>query len=158
MKDSLKTGVTFGVTSGVITSLGLMVGLHSGTQSKLAVVGGIVIIAVADAFSDAFGIHISEESKNDGTALEVWESTAATFFAKCLVALTFAVPVLWLDLDVAIVVSALWGLSLLAALSYVLARTQRAPAWKVIGEHVGIGVAVIAITHYLGVWVRRTFE
>lgn len=158
LKESLKTGVAFGLTSGVITTLGLMVGLHSGTQSRIAVVGGIVTIAVADAFSDALGIHISEESKSDGTALEVWESTAATFFAKFVVALTFVIPILWLDLGAAIVVSALWGLWLLAVLSYVVAQAQRVPAWKVIGEHVGIGIAVIGITHYIGEWVRRTFE
>ena len=56
MKESLKTGITFGLTSGVITTLGLMVGLHSGTGSRIAVIGGILTIAVADAFSDALGI------------------------------------------------------------------------------------------------------
>ncbi|MDI6733408.1 MAG: hypothetical protein QME51_05200, partial [Planctomycetota bacterium] len=60
MNHSIKTGFSFGSTSGVITTLGLMVGLHSGTHSKFAVLGGIVTIAVADAFSDALGIHISE--------------------------------------------------------------------------------------------------
>jgi len=49
MKHQLKTGVSFGLTSGIITTLGLMVGLHSGTQSRIAVVGGILTIAIADA-------------------------------------------------------------------------------------------------------------
>ncbi|MFO0733191.1 MAG: hypothetical protein U0361_19945 [Nitrospiraceae bacterium] len=35
------------------------------THSKSAVVGGIVTIAIADAL-DALGIHIAEESKNNG--------------------------------------------------------------------------------------------
>ena len=43
-----------------------------------------------------------------------------------------------------------WGLSLLAVLSDALARAQRVPPWKVIGEHVVIGLCVVAITHYLG--------
>ena len=64
MKDSLRTGISFGLTSGIITTLGLMVGLHSGTHSRVIVIGGILTIAIADAFSDALGIHISEESKN----------------------------------------------------------------------------------------------
>ncbi len=157
MKGSFKTGVSFGVTSGVITTLGLMVGLHSGTHSKLAVLGGIVTIAIADAFSDALGIHISEEAKNSEPASAVWESTISTFLAKCVIALSFVVPLLLFELDTAIRVSALWGLSLLTALSFVLAQAQRIAAWKVIGEHLAIGVCVIAITHYVGDWVRVTF-
>ena len=53
MKHSLKVGFSFGLTSGIITTLGLMVGLHSGTNSKIAVIGGVLTIAIADAFSDA---------------------------------------------------------------------------------------------------------
>jgi VIT1/CCC1 family predicted Fe2+/Mn2+ transporter len=82
MKHSLKTGFSFGLTSGIITTLGLMVGLHSGTHSKLVVVGGILTIAIADAFSDALGIHISEESENKHTKKEIWESTISTFLSK----------------------------------------------------------------------------
>jgi len=55
--------MSFGLTSGIITTLGLIVGLHSGTHSKLAVIGGILTIAMADALSDALGIHVSEESE-----------------------------------------------------------------------------------------------
>jgi hypothetical protein len=113
MKHSLKTGFSFGSTSGIITTLGLMVGLHAGTRSKLAVMGGILTIAIADAFSDALGIHISEESENKHTTKEIWESTAATFLSKFVFAITFLVPVLWLELPTAIVVSVAWGLSLL---------------------------------------------
>ena len=156
MKPSFKTGLSFGLTSGVITTLGLVVGLHSGTHSRAVVIGGIVTIAVADALSDALGIHIAEESKNHGVVSEIWESTIATFVAKFLTALTFVVPMLLLPLEEAVRVSAVWGLSLLAVLSYVLARAQQVPAWKVIMEHVVIGVSVIAITHYVGDWIHAT--
>ena len=93
MLHSLKTGFSFGLTSATITTLGLMVGLESGTNSKLAVIGGIVIIAVADAFSDALGIHISEESESKHTPKEIWTSTISTFLTKFIFALTFVVPV-----------------------------------------------------------------
>ena len=158
MKPSFKTGLSFGLTSGVITTLGLVVGLHSGTHSRAVVIGGIVTIAVADALSDALGIHIAEESKNHGVVSEIWESTIATFVAKFLTALTFVVPMLLLPLEEAVRVSAVWGLSLLAVLSYVLARAQQVPAWKVIMEHVVIGVSVIAITHYVGGWIHSALS
>jgi len=156
MKSSLKTGLSFGLTSGVITTLGLMMGLHSGTHSRSIVIGGIVTIAVADALSDALGIHLAEESKNHGNVSEIWESTIATFVSKFLIAMTFVAPVLWLPLEDAMTVSVVWGLFLLAALSYFLARTQQIPAWKVIAEHVVIGVSVIASTHYIGDWIHST--
>ncbi len=108
MKDSLRTGITFGLTSAVITTLGLMVGLHSGTHSRTVVLGGILTIAIADAFSDALGIHVSEESENTHTTRQIWLSTFATFFAKFLFALTFAVPVFFLSLTTAIFVSLVW--------------------------------------------------
>lgn len=158
MKQSFKTGFSFGLTSGVITTLGLMVGLNAGTHSKPVVIGGIVTIAVADALSDALGIHISEESKNSGPAVAVWESTISTFCAKFLIAMTFAVPVFMLELTTAVSVSILWGLSLLALLSYFVARDQNIAPWKVIGEHVLIGISVVAITHYLGDWIRTALS
>lgn len=157
MRTAVKIGLSFGLTSGVITTLGLMAGLHAGTHSMPAVLGGILTIAVADAMSDALGIHIAEESRNHGNTHDIWASTAATFAAKFVIAGTFAVPVLFMPLDVALIVSLAWGLLLLTLLSYALARAQRVPPWTVIGEHVLIALMVVAITHYLGQWVRATF-
>jgi VIT1/CCC1 family predicted Fe2+/Mn2+ transporter len=156
MKESLRTGVTFGMTSGVITTLGLMVGLHSGTHSRLAVMGGVMTIAIADAFSDALGIHISEESENVHTPKEIWAATIATFLSKFLFALTFLVPIfLFTSLTTAVLVSIAWGMSMLALLSYVIARTQKQSAARVVGEHLAIALAVIAITHLVGDWISR---
>ena len=85
MKHSIKKGFSFGLTSGVITTLGLIVGLHSGTHSKLVVIGGVLVIAVADALSDALGIHISEESENKHTQREIWEATQHLAIKKQIV-------------------------------------------------------------------------
>ena len=157
MRHSLKTGLSFGLTSGIITTLGLMVGLHSGTRSRLVVIGGILTIAIADAFSDALGIHVSEESENRHTTREIWESTVFTFLSKFLFALTFIVPILLFPLGAAIVVSVIWGLSMLAILSFYIARDQNESPWKPIGEHLLIAVVVIVTTHYVGHWIGSTF-
>lgn len=158
MRASLRTGISFGLTSGVITTLGLMVGLHAGTHSRNAVLGGILTIAVADALSDAMGIHLAEESKNSVPSIQVWESTAATFVAKLGIALTFVVPVFLAPLETAVVLSVLWGLLLLSLLSFLLAREQGIASWKVIGEHLLIAVSVVAVSHYLGDWVQGLKE
>lgn len=146
--------MSFGLTSGVITTLGLMVGLNSGTHSRAIVIGGILTIAIADAMSDALGIHVSEESKNNSPAGQIWEATVATFLAKFVIALTFAVPVLVAPLDQAILISVMWGLFLLAGLSFFIARAQGIAPWKVIGEHLVIALCVVALTHAVGDWVR----
>jgi VIT1/CCC1 family predicted Fe2+/Mn2+ transporter len=153
MKHALRTGITFGMTSGVITTLGLMVGLHSGTRSRIVVLGGIITIAIADACSDALGIHVSEEAENVHTAKQIWGSTIATFLSKFLFALTFAVPILWLPLSMAIIVSLLWGMLILAILSYAMAKSQGEAPWKIVSEHIAIALFVIVITHLVGDWV-----
>src|SRR3990170_8237747 len=153
MRHSLKVGFSFGLTSGIITTLGLMVGLHSGTHSKAVVIGGILTIAIADAFSDALGIHVSEESESKHTVRELWESTVSTFLFKFVFALTFIAPTLLVPLTTAIIVSVIWGLSLMAILSFYLAKDQRGKPWKVITEHLTIALLVIVLTHYAGDWI-----
>jgi len=153
-KHSIKTGLSFGLTSATITTLGLMVGLHAGTNSKLVVIGGILIIAIADAFSDALGIHVSEESENKHTTVEIWEATIATFFAKFIFASTFIIPLLLFPLSAAIIVSVVYGLVLLSLFSLYMAKEQGERPWKVIAEHLVIAVVVVIVTHYVGDLVR----
>jgi len=155
MKDSLIKGISFGLTSAIITTLGLMVGLHSGTHSKAVVIAGILTIAIADAFSDALGIHVSEEAENTHTVKQIWGATSATFMTKFLFAMTFIVPVLFLRLSDAIIVSLIWGMSILIVLSYLIAKSQGKPPWKIIGEHLIIALVVIAITHWVGDWIGK---
>ena len=158
MKESLKTGLCFGLTSGVITTLGLIIGLHSFTGSKLVIIGGILTIAVADAFSDSLGIHISEESEGKHSEREIWESTITTFLSKFGCAITFIAPTLLFELETAIIVSTIWGLLLLSVLSYYIASEQKTKPWKVIAEHVIIALIVISITHYIGDLLSAIFS
>jgi VIT1/CCC1 family predicted Fe2+/Mn2+ transporter len=131
----------------------MMVGLNASTGSKLAVIGGIIAIAIADAFSDAVGIHISEESENMHTEREIWESTLSTLVSKFFIALTFVVPVLALGLSMAIAVSVVWGLALVIIFSHYVAIQQGVRSYKVVLEHVVIVILVIIITHYVGKWI-----
>ncbi|MGB2706368.1 MAG: VIT1/CCC1 transporter family protein [Candidatus Omnitrophota bacterium] len=157
LKHSLTVGFSFGLTSGIITTLGLMVGLNAGTHSKLAVIGGILTIAIADAFSDALGIHVSEESEDKHTHRQIWVSTLATFFSKFIFALTFVIPVLAFELNTAVLVSIAWGLATLSIFSFRMAREQGKRPWKVVVEHIAIATVVIVITHYVGHWISLVF-
>ncbi len=154
---SLRIGISFGLTSGVITTVGLLVGLSSGTDSRAAVLGGVLTIALADSFSDALGIHVSEESEGIHTSREIWTATFATFAAKLVTALTFAVPVLLLSLDVAVVVSLAWGGCALTLLSFELARHQGVAAGPLIVEHLGVAALVVAAAHLVGLGIAAAF-
>ena len=157
MKAAIRTGLNFGLTSGVITTLGLMVGLHSGTKSTLAVVGGIITIAIADSLSDALGIHISKEAEANVSSNEVWVATFVTLFTKMFMAATFIIPVLFMDLDQAIIAAVIWGLLVVTGLSYYLAVSQNEKPGKVIFEHLTIAIFVVIATHYVGDWVSEVF-
>ncbi len=160
MKKRLKfyrKGLNFGLTSGTITTLGLLVGLNAGTHSRLAVIGGIIVIAIADGASDALGMHISEESESNCSHKEVWQATIATFLAKLFFALTFVIPVLLLDLNTAVWVSIFWGLLVMGLANYRIAKTQKGVIWKSIAEHLGLAIGVIIVSHYVGKWVAITF-
>lgn len=158
IKQSTKLGFGFGLTSAIITTLGLFVGLNSTTHSKLVVLGGILTIAIADAFSDALGIHISQESLNNYSQKEVWRSTVVTFVSKLLFALTFIIPVLLFPLSSAVIVSIVYGLSLLGLFSYYMGKKQGVNPWGVVSEHVAIGLVVIIISNFVGVWISSVFR
>ena len=157
MKAQLWKGCGFGITSGTITTLGLIVGLHSGTQSKLAILVGIIVLAVADALSDAIGIHISEEAENEHTTSEQWQSAFFTFISKLCVALSFIIPLQLFDIFTAIIASVIWGALLISVFSYLMAKSQKQNPAKVIAEHVTVMLAVIVIAHFIGDFVHELF-
>ena len=157
MKKSVRKGFSFGVTSGIITTLGLMVGLNSSTHSKMIVVGGILIIAIADALSDSLGIHISEESDKNVSQKNVWRATFSTLFFKFLFGLTFVIPVLLFKLDLAVLVGIIWGALALSLLSFDIAKKHNEKPLKVIAEHLSIATIVIILTYYMGLLVANIF-
>ena len=155
--DGARTGLYFGATSGVITTLGLITGLHAGTESLTAVLGGILVIAFADAMSDALGIHLAEEADPETDSAHVWAATVSTFATKFLFALSFAVPLLVLPLTPAVYASIAWGMLVITVLSFLLARSQASSPWSVVGEHLAIAAVVIVLSHFIGRWVSAAF-
>lgn len=158
MKNSLKAGFGFGLTSGVITTLGMILGLYATTNSKIAVIGGILSIAIADSFSDSMGIHISQEVENHHTKKEIWEATISTFFGKLIFSLTFILPIIFLKIDYAVLISIIWGLFLLTVLSLKMAKISEGNPWPLIFEHLLIAVFVIIATYFLGGLIREFFS
>jgi len=46
-------------------------------------------------------------------------------------------------------------LSILSLLSYIIAKSQSEPPWKIVGEHLMIAIVVIGITHWVGDWLGK---
>lgn len=156
MEKALKTGLGFGLTSGVITTLGLMVGLYAGTNSKLAVMGGILTIAIADAFSDALGIHVSKEYEGQYSKTKIWKATISTLIFKFIFASLFIIPILALDeLVIAILTNIALGLLTITVFSFVVAK--KGQELKVMAEHLTIAALVVIATNYTGYWIKIFF-
>jgi len=157
MKTSIKKGLGFGITSGVITTLGLIIGLYSSANSKITIIGGIIIIAVADSLSDAFGIHISEEYSSKNKEKDIWRSTFSTLFFKFIFAITFIIPFLFFKLSFAIILDVIWGFVLISIFSYYSAKKHRTSAKKAVLEHLAIFIIVIILTYFIGLFIGKIF-
>ena len=156
-KKGARSGIFFGAASGVITTIGLIAGLNAGTSSTSTVLGGILVIAVADSMSDALGMHLAEESAPGASHHQVWAATVSTFVTKLLFALSFAVPLLLLELTAAVIASITWGMVVIIALSIYIARSRDMRALPIIVEHLVIAVTVVVLSHLIGDWVSRAF-
>lgn len=150
MKEPLLKGLGFGLTSGAITTLGIIVGLHSGTHSQLAVLAGILVLAIADAMSDAIGIHISEEAEGEHATKEIWEATVFTFSSKFLFTLSFVPLIIFLENSTAILASVVWGLFLIVIVSLLTAKLQDKNVFRAIAEHLLVTIVVIVVAHFFG--------
>jgi VIT1/CCC1 family predicted Fe2+/Mn2+ transporter len=158
MKKHFKVGMGFGLTSATITTLGLMIGLQSSTGSRLAVIGGILTIAIADSFSDALGVHVAKEAEGNFSHREVWQATISTFLFKSIFASSFLIPVLFLPINQAILVAIIWGTIILIFQSYKLAKDNRSKVFSALLEHLSIATLALLLTHYLGILIAKHFH
>ena len=74
-------GLAFGIMSGVITVLGVLIGLSVTGMNSIAGLG-IIVVGIADAFSDAAGIYVSEESEGVHNTMDMLKSAGFAFMAK----------------------------------------------------------------------------
>ncbi len=155
MLRAVKKGLGFGLTSGVITTLGMLIGLYSVSNSKTVVVGGIISIAIADSVSDALGIHLSEESQEDVSHKYIWQATIFTFLTKFVFAVSFLIPIIFFDLQTAVLISIIWGIFLISLISYKFAKDRKENPFKAIMEHLTITVVVLAVIYYTGRFINH---
>jgi VIT1/CCC1 family predicted Fe2+/Mn2+ transporter len=151
------TRFSFGATSAIITCLAFIIGLAKSSNPKLAIIGSLLVIAIADNISDSLGIHIYQESDLKKSEV-VRTATFFNFLTRFFVIFIFILFVFFLPLLYATILSIIWGISLLMVLSYYIAREQKVSPYKAIFEHVAIAVVVIIISNYLSEWILHIFS
>jgi VIT1/CCC1 family predicted Fe2+/Mn2+ transporter len=154
---SYQTKIAFGVTSAVITSLALITGLDTLTHPKSGIIGSILVIALADNLSDSMGIHIYLESEHV-TAREVWLSTLSNYLSRLCISLSFIVLLVFLPIQTAVVVSVIWGLTILAVMSYAIHHKRGTNPYYEALVHLSLAVLVITVSHFAGGFLIDKFK
>jgi hypothetical protein len=146
---------SLGGTAGLITSMGLIAGLSYGSNPKASLIGGLLVIAIADNVSDSFALHVYEESASTDKSA-VFMATIGNFLVRLIVGLTFVVLVILLRPRELVVVASAWGLLLLGVLSYHVSKRVGHPAMEVL-RHLVAAVVVIGVSRYLGATIAHRF-
>lgn len=111
-------GKMFGLISGSITTIGIMVGLWQSHNNIWIIISGILSIAFSDSFSDGLGMYFSQ--RVDKSQTEAIRIGFKTTLYKMLVTLSFILPFIILNIEMAIQINIIWGLLLIAYASYQL--------------------------------------
>jgi VIT1/CCC1 family predicted Fe2+/Mn2+ transporter len=145
-------GIAFGIMDGVITALGILMGL-SAFQNRLILFLGIIITGIADAFANAAGMHVSEETEKLHERHEVWKTTFYTFFSTILVFVILAVPFLFIQFSKAVFVSWIIGMLLLAWLGFSVGRGK--DRLKIVFEYVAIGIVISLVSFFIANYAKN---
>lgn len=140
---------SIGATAAIITSMGLIAGLTQGAAAKTGIITGLLIIAIADNVSDTLGLHMYKEAEG-ASKRDINLFTYGNFIVRLLLASTFVLIVLLFSAFAAFVISSIWGLVMLAILSYLIAKSKKTNHWQEIVRHLLVAIMVIIGSKLLG--------
>jgi VIT1/CCC1 family predicted Fe2+/Mn2+ transporter len=129
--------------------MGLIAGLAQGGNSKIGIVTGLLVVAIADNVSDSFSIHIYKESEG-ASRREINLSTFGNFIVRLFLVFTFVSIVLIFSPLLALIVSSIWGLILLTVLSILIAKHKQTHPLREIIYHLIVALMVIVGSKLLG--------
>lgn len=146
----------FGITSGILTTTGLLVGMNAATDSRLAVVAGILVIAMADSLSDSFGMYLSKLGERGSTKAAALRYASGTFAGKFIFPLSFVIPLLSpIALSTAVMIDLAWGVAVLALLSAEQALVTQTSVARTIGRNVGLAILIVCLSSLVGSFVPK---
>ena len=148
--------ISYGGTAAIVTSTALINGLSAANATKPVIVSALLIAALADNLTDALSIHIFQESEQLDQK-EAFTGTITNFLTRLLLCISFAFLVGWFPLAFAGKVAMAWGMLLLAALTYLVARERKVSPPLEIVKHVVVASVVILASIAIGHWVDAVF-
>jgi len=145
---------SFGATSAVTSSLALMIGLNQLGVSKIGMIGALLVIAFADNIADSLGMHIYAESKSKDHAKL---NTLTNYLTRLGITLLMIVFVVALPLQYAIATSIVFGMIVIAVLSYLIAKTHGLNPGRIVAEHLGVTIGILVASQIIGSSIRALF-
>jgi len=147
---------SFGSTAAIVAGMALVAGLDAAALPKSAIVSSLLIVAIADNLTDSLSIHVYQESERL-EPVRAFLATLSNFGARLVVSLSFVLIVVLAPSRGVVAASLAWGLALLAALSWMIARQRRVRPLPEVAKHVLVAVAVIFLSQSLGEWIPARF-
>jgi adenylate cyclase class IV len=147
--------LAFGITSGILTTVGVLIGVNSASGDRLAVIASVVAIAVADSWSDAFGMYTARVTERGSSRAAALRYAAGTLLGKLVMPLTFLLPIALLPLGVAVIVDLVWGAVVLALLSLERALVGQLSPVRQVAVTLGLAALIVTLSSLAGSLVRQ---
>ncbi|MBL0311584.1 MAG: hypothetical protein IPP78_02485 [Holophagaceae bacterium] len=144
--------ISYGGTAAIATSMALVSGLGAAGATKPVVASALLIAALADNLTDSLSIHIFQESEHLDQK-EAFASTVTNFATRLLVCLSFILLVGLLPVSVAVGGIIAWGMLLLAALTFLVARERKVGALLEVVKHLLVATSVVLVSSAIGHWI-----
>ncbi len=132
--------------------MALIAGLEAANAGKASVISALLIAAVADNLTDSLSVHMYQESERLEQK-DAFIGTLTNFGTRFMVCLSFVLIVALLPRNLAAVWGIVWGLSLLAMLTCVLARYRRVSTISEVVKHLGVAMLIILVSRSVGHWI-----
>ncbi|HXZ26767.1 MAG TPA: hypothetical protein VEG08_02090 [Terriglobales bacterium] len=146
------TRISFGGTAGVVTSMALITGLHAAGAKTGTIVSALLIAAVADNLTDSLSVHMYQESERLGQRA-VFLGTLANFATRFCVCLSFVLITALFRPAVTAVVGIAWGMALLTALTFFLARSRGIGTLPEVAKHLTVALVILLVSQGIGQWI-----
>jgi VIT1/CCC1 family predicted Fe2+/Mn2+ transporter len=146
-------GIAFGTMDGVVNILGVLLSLSIATDSRLAVIAGVLAAGLANALANSSGFYVSEETEGLYTEKEIIIATIIAFASSFGSALLVLLPIFLINLVTGVWISILIGIILLFVVGYFFSHVDKKRAIKIGLKYIAIGLIVSAAGFVLGLVV-----
>ena len=148
--------ISYGGTAAIVTSTALIIGLIAANATKPVIISALLIAALADNLTDALSIHIYQESEQLDKK-EALTGTITNFFTRLLFGVSFVLLVALVPLPHVAKAAFIWGILLLAVLTYLVAGERKVKPLPEILKHLAVAFAVVTVSRMIGHWIAPLF-